>query len=110
MNKEKIFPVPPEAKEAFRKFAETNLGWEVRDTKISKIAVSKFSERKKDKVVTEICVGEEASTDLFDTPSEPVLAIFESNAYLVITPNRGGLRGLPYLFGHEQVLSVEREK
>lgn len=108
MNKDKIFPVPPDVKESFRKFAEETTGWQVKDTDIKKITVSIFSEHIKKRIVAGICVGDELNTNVSCVYPEPILAIFESNAYLVITPNRGGLRGMPYLFGNEEVLSVER--
>jgi hypothetical protein len=103
-----IFPVPKEAKESFRQFAEQTTGWKVKDTNIKKIVVSKFSNASKKDVVVDISVETISNSNLFDTSSEPILAIFESNTYLVVTPNRGGLRGAPYLFGHDQVISVER--
>lgn len=37
---------------------------------------------------------------------DTVMAILESFTYLVCTPNRGVLRGIPVLYGKQDVLSV----
>lgn len=41
---------------------------------------------------------------------EQALAIFESMAFCVCTPENGGGKGQPYFFTRQEVLQVEREK
>ena len=38
---------------------------------------------------------------------ETVVAILDSNTYLVCTPNRGVLRGMPIMVGKQEVFDVE---
>ena len=38
---------------------------------------------------------------------EEVIAILKSNAYLVCTPNRGVIRGLPILVGEKEIKHIE---
>lgn len=40
-------------------------------------------------------------------PAEEVIAIFESRAYCVCTPSRGGGQGLPYFFTRDAVYLVK---
>ena len=94
-------------KEGFRKFAEETLQWNVKDTRIKSITVYARKIKGKDKI-RKINVGEKISPPLSDTIDEPVLAIFESRAFLVVTPNRGGIRGMPYLWGEDDIISVEK--
>lgn len=100
--------VLPVAKESFRRFAEQVTGWPVKDTNIKKIKVHAFSGRIKRQVESNICVGEELDSNLSNMPHEPVLAIFESNEYLVVTPNSGNSKGTVYLFQPEEVIGIER--
>jgi len=41
-----------------------------------------------------------------DSPSEEIVAIFESTTFLVCTPRRGAFQGLPYFFSKEDVHRV----
>ncbi len=104
-----VFPVLPVIKESFRRFAEQVTGWPVKDTNIKKIKVHTFSGRIRRRVDSDICVGEELDCNLSNMPHEPVLAIFESNEYLVVTPNSGNSKGTVYLFRPEEVVGIERE-
>lgn len=38
---------------------------------------------------------------------ELVLAIFESKSFLVVTPSRGNMRGLPYFFTRQEVIRAD---
>ncbi len=40
-------------------------------------------------------------------PPEQVLAIFESKSFMVVTPSRGNMDGLPYFFTRQEVLRAE---
>jgi hypothetical protein len=40
-------------------------------------------------------------------PSQEVIAIFESDSFLVCTPERGAGEGLPYIFTRQEVKGVE---
>lgn len=107
------FPMPPEVKEAFRRFTEHTTGWHVKDTNISKISVRAFSSRIKKYITSDICVGQEMDLNLSNIPHEPVLAIFESdeqpNEYLVVTPDKGKENTTVYFFEPRDVLGVERK-
>lgn len=81
--------------EATRTFAQENLGWEVGEKRIFRITG----------------VHDGKAIDCEVGKAEPyegntVIAILESNAYLVCTPNRGVLRGEPILVGRQEVDSV----
>jgi hypothetical protein len=41
-----------------------------------------------------------------EAPSQLVIAIFESDSFLVCTPERGAGKGLPYIFTREEVKRV----
>ena len=43
-------------------------------------------------------------------PSQLVVAIFESNSFLVCTPERGYGEGVPYIFTRQEVKGVEKEE
>lgn len=101
-------PPTPVVKETFRKFAEQMTGWEVKDTNIKKIKVHAFSDRIKRPINSDICVGEEIDANLSNTPHEPVLAIFESNEYIVVTPSLRSQEATVYLFDPEEILNIER--
>jgi len=98
-----------EPREAVRKFAEQITGWQVSDTHIKRISVRAFSSRIKRKVQSDIRVGEELDLSLSNIPHEPVLAIFESNKYLVVTPETIKSNKRIYLFEPEEVLGIEKE-
>ena len=94
----------PEAKDAnqaerfwvaTKTFAEKTLGWKVSNRRIFSID---FSHDGKDRYVE---VGK-PDPDV----GEIVIAILESNAYLVCTANRGVRRGMPLLVGKEEARQV----
>lgn len=101
--------VLPEAKEECRKFAEQVTGWAVRDTSIKRIKVHTFSWRMRRQIDSDICCGEALDFNLSNLPNEKVIAIFESEQYLVVTPHKGELKGTVYLFPAQEVVSVEKE-
>ncbi|HUU56531.1 MAG TPA: hypothetical protein VMW93_04245 [bacterium] len=96
----------PEGLEAIRKFAEETTGWKVEESLIKSILIEDKSGRGFGRVKIE--VGEPLHPGMSDFPGEKVMAIFKSNAYLVITPNRGGIRGMPYLYGLDEIVSLEK--
>lgn len=98
--------VTPEMRESFRKGAEITLGWAVRDRNILSLTISQPN-RGPQTGSFRIRAGKLLPRGEGDIPYERVLAIFESNAYLVITWNRGGFRGMPYLYGGNEVIGVE---
>lgn len=109
MTKSEACAVTPEIKESYRRFAETITGWQVKDTSIKKIKVHAFSGRIKKEINSNITVGEELDLNLSNLPHEPVLAIFESDKYLVVTPDKDSSRGTVYLFEPNEVIDIERE-
>src|SRR5262245_13988529 len=81
--------------EATRTFAQENLGWEVGEKRIFRITG----------------VHDGRAIDCEVGKAEPyegntVIAILESNAYLVCTANRGVLRGEPILVGRGEAGSI----
>lgn len=82
--------------DAIVKFAKETTGWEIGPERIFAIDYVHNGKR----YYAEVGKVEQCTGDL-------VLAILKSNAYLVCTVNRGGLRGLPILVGHEEVRSVK---
>jgi hypothetical protein len=96
-----------EDREALVRHAEDVTGWQVRDTHINSIVVNNPP-----RGITNVRIaeGDRLSPPLSDTPNEVVLAILESNAYLVVTPTRGGVRGAPYLYGASEVAEVEHRR
>jgi len=90
-----------------KKFVEKNMYWKITSKEIKAIWVHPRSEHKRIYDDIKIEVGEYLDNRMSDTPNEKVMAIFESNTFLVCTPNRGVLRGMPYLYGKEEVYKVE---
>lgn len=81
--------------EATRKFAKENLGWEIASRRIFQVTGTHEGKS----ILCEVGKVEPYG-------GETVVAIFESNAYLVCTANRGVMRGEPALVGTEEVDSV----
>ena len=77
---------------SIKKFAEEMLGWEISERRIFSIA---YQHQDKDYHVE---VGKPDSRN-----NELVIAILESKTYLVCTPNRGVVRGIPILVGQDKV-------
>jgi len=98
---------PEDVREGIRKFVEETMGGKVKSREIKAIWVQPRSEHKRIYDDIKIEVGEYLDNRMSDTPNEKVMAIFESNTFLVCTPNRGVLRGIPYLYGKEEVYKVE---
>jgi len=91
---------PEQAERAYdgiRRFAQENMGWEVLDRRIYELTF-----RDRSGVLT-ARVGE-----VFDLRGERglVVAILESNTYLICTPERGVIRGIPIMVGANEVESV----
>ena len=78
-----------------KKFAEETLDWEVSDRRIFSMTYQKHG---KDHYVE---VGKPDPRN-----AELVIAIFESITYLVCTPNRGVLRGMPILIGKPELKDI----
>ncbi len=78
--------------EATKKFAEEMLGWKISERRIFSIA---YRHEGKDYHV-EVGKPDPRSHEL-------VVAILESTTYLVCTPNRGVVRGIPILVGQDKV-------
>ena len=98
---------PEDVREGIRKFVEETMGGKVNGREIKAIWVHPRSEHKRIYDDIKIEVGKYLDNRMSDTPNEKVMAIFESNTFLVCTPNRGVLRGMPYLYGKEEVYKVE---
>lgn len=81
--------------ESVKKFAEENLGWDVSDRRIFSITYHKHDQ---DYYVE---VGKPDPRN-----GELVVAILDSITYLVCTPNRGVLRGMPILVGGSELREI----
>lgn len=85
-----------EAYDAIKKFAKEITGWDITDRKIYHI---KYRHEGKD---YEAKIGERETHQ-----GEIVIAILESTVtFLVCTPNRGVIRGMPILVGREEIISI----
>ena len=78
-----------------KKFAEKNLGWDVSDRRIFSIAYHKHG----NDYYVEVGKPDPRNGEL-------VIAILESVTYLVCTPNRGVLRGMPILVGGSELRNI----
>lgn len=83
--------------QAIKKFAKETTGWDIVDRRIQSL---EFSTEYRYTTIAK--VGE-----VIDTNREEVVAILESNTYLVCTHNRGVFRGEPILVGKNEVLWVK---
>lgn len=86
-----------EAYEAIRTFAAQSMGWAIRDRRIRSIT---FRDRRKQVQAT---VGRGEPFKRMET----VIAIFESNTYLVCTTSKGVLKGVPYTIDKSEVTAWE---
>jgi hypothetical protein len=92
--------------QATKAFAEQTLGWQVSDRRIFRIGythggVSYTAE------VGQPQRREESPGRGRAVGDDPVLVILESNAYLVCTPTRGVMGGMPILVGKEKLTWAE---
>ena len=76
------------------KFAEETTGWVISDKRIFSL---RYFHNGKEHYSE---VGKKESVDGY---YEEVIAILDSNTYLVCTPQRGVIRGLPILVGKQEV-------
>jgi len=92
-------------REKFRKFPELTIGRKVDDPHIKGL---KVRDMQSSGGVTIIQEGGMLPASLRpDTAGEKILAIFlAADLFLVVTANRGGLRGMPYLFGKEEAVDI----
>ena len=81
--------------ESVKKFAEETLDWDVSDRRIFSIA---YQKRGEDYYVE---VGKPDPRN-----KELVVAIFESITYLVCTPTRGVLHGIPLLIAESELTDI----
>lgn len=78
-----------------KKFAEKTLDWEVSDRRIFSIAYNKHGQEHY------VEVGKPDPRN-----GELVIAILDSTTYLICTPNRGVLRGIPILVGGSELTKI----
>ncbi|HKW87597.1 MAG TPA: hypothetical protein VJN21_02460 [Candidatus Acidoferrales bacterium] len=89
--------------QAIKKFAAQSMGWVISDRRIRSITFRDKERRARKKSLVHATVGEREPCE----GREPVIAIFESNSYLVCTPSRGVLRGIPIMVGKHEVIASE---
>ena len=80
---------------ATKKFAEETLGWKISERRIFSIAYQHDGKE---------YYAEVGKPD--PRIGEIVLVILESDTYLVCTPNRGVLRGMPILVGRNEAEKI----
>ena len=80
---------------ATRKFAEETLGWKVSERRIFSISYRHDGK----KYYVEVGKPDPRIREI-------VLVILESDTYLVCTPNRGVLRGMPILVGRNEAEKI----
>ena len=90
--------------EAIKEFAKTNTSWEIKERRIFSIEYTHDGKR----IYAEVGKKE-------NLIGEEVIAILESgylnvSVYLVCTPNRGVIRGMPILVGENAVYIVDFDK
>ena len=87
-------------------YLERTLKQKLQDTTIRAITVNPVSHflPKMRIEVGQVCAHLEA-----DAPPEVVVGIFESKLFVVCTPTRGAMTGLPYFFVRQDVRKVEFE-
>ena len=86
--------------EAIKKFAKETLGWNIKDRRIFSLRYTHDGKN----YYAEVGKREQAE-------GEEVIAILESGysdviIYLICTPNRGVIRGMPILVGENEAYSV----
>jgi len=90
---------PEQAEEVYaatKKFAAETMGWQIGDARVRRIT---YTDKGK---LVRATVGNPEPRE-----GELVIAILESNTYLVCTPNRGVLCGMPIMIGKREVTDVE---
>ncbi len=90
---------------AIKIFAEEQT-WPISDRRIFRIEYKHFVRTRAGvRVEWEAEVGK-----VFEEIGEPCIAIFESNSFLVCTPNRGAIRGIPVMVGQPHTIIDFDEK
>ena len=87
--------------EAIKKFAKEQLGWDISDRRIFSIRYFQLARARLSSKEYYAEVGKILSLN-----GEEVIAILESNTYLIITPNRGCVRGMPILISKSNAYAV----
>jgi len=85
-------------------YLEATLKTSIRPKRIKAITVNPSSH---DLPKMRIEVGSYHASLEPERPAELVLGIFETTLFVVCTPERGGLKGLPYFFARPDVRRVE---
>jgi len=87
-------------------YLETTLKTRIRPKRIKAITVNPASH---DLPKMRIEVGSYQANLEPERPAELVVGIFETTLFVVCTPQRGGLTGLPYFFARPDIRRVEVE-
>ncbi len=95
-----------ERREQIRQYLEKLVKEKVHDKHIRSLTVNPlYHGSAKMRVVSgQLCTNLEP-----DTPAQMVLAIFESQSFLVCTEERGAGKGLPFIFTRTEVVRVEED-
>ena len=82
--------------QSIKSFAKLTLGWDVTERRILSVTYFHGGKQHHDEV------GKKCLSN-----NEVVMAILESNAYLVCTPSRGVVRDMPLLVGSDEIISTQ---
>jgi hypothetical protein len=96
--------IPDEERDRIKTYLEGVVLGKIRDRKIRSIRVNMSYKRRPNLVIE---VGKQYSDLEPGAPFQQVVAIFESDSFLVCTPERGAGAGLPYYFVREDVREVK---
>ncbi|MEE9442855.1 MAG: hypothetical protein V3V99_09340 [candidate division Zixibacteria bacterium] len=90
-----------------KSYLEKTLGYPIRDKKIAALGVNPLYHDQPKRLIE---VGKYYSDLEPGSPSEQVIAIFETKLFCVCTESRGCLQGLPYFFTRDTVYEVIEDK
>ncbi|MCK5125689.1 MAG: hypothetical protein KAR42_05495 [candidate division Zixibacteria bacterium] len=86
-----------------KQYLEETLGHPIKSKRIAAIGVNPLYHGQNKRTIQ---VGSHYADLEPDSPSEQVIAIFETKLFCVVTEGRGNGEGLPYLFTRETVYDV----
>lgn len=95
--------LPDEERIGIREYLEKLLKLKIRDRKIKSIRVNP---RNRWQPQMQIEVGQSYQGLEPDSPSDEIIAIFETTVFCVCSRTRGGGKGMPYIFHRDDVIEV----
>ncbi|MEZ5360173.1 MAG: hypothetical protein R3F48_15255 [Candidatus Zixiibacteriota bacterium] len=87
-----------------KEYLEKTLGHPIKDKKIAAIGVNPLYHGQSKRLIE---VGYHYADLEPDSPSEQVIAIYETKLFCVVTEKRGACQGLPYFFTRDTIYDVK---